>query len=892
VSLVSRCRKLLSRPHLGLIALVGVIVPRRLRADWREEWEAELRSRERLLQDWDRLDRSHKWELLRRSSSAFWDALWLQRQRREDDMVQDLRFGFRMLIKNPAFALVAISTLALGIGANTAVFSFVNALLLRPLGGVAEPDRIVQVRRQYKDRSHPSDASYPDYLDYRAANTVTSGLAAASVTAFHLSTGNATERVDGELVSSDYFDVLGVTAAKGRLITAADERDHAADSLAVVSFRLWQRRFAGDPAVIGTTIKLNGQDFTLIGVAADAFTGIRIGTPRDVWVPIVTLRRTDPETAMRLGQRRASWVEMFGRLKPGATLGQARAEFSAMAARLERDYPETNRQAGASVEPGVGRDFEVEKQLRSFASLPVAAVAIVLLIACANVGGLLLARAATRQKEIATRLALGAGRVRIIRQLLTESLTLAVAGGIGGLLVGSWMTGWLRSLLPEKYLFLSFDLNFGVDWRVFGFTLGCATVTGLLFGLVPALQASRPDVVPTLKGTHVSGRRSAGTRLRGALVVTQVALSMILLVAAGLCVKTLQNAATIDTGYQVNHVLTARIDLARQSYTQARGRAFQQELVDRLEAVPGIEAAGYAVTLPLNDGRWENPIRRDGDPTRIQTFQNIVSPRYFEAMSIPLQAGRYFSTQDDERSPQVAILNQKLAQLMWPNTNPVGQRLTFKGQTLEVIGIVRDIKGRNLFESPGPMFYQPLLQSYQAHPVLHVRTRVPPAQLIATLRNEVRALDSELPVYDVKTLDEHLTATLTPQRLLAHLITGFGVLALLLAGIGLYGLLAHTVTERTPEIGLRMALGAHKRDVVRMFVTRGMKLALAGVCIGLVAAGGLTQLMKSVLFGVSPLDPLTLTIVPVLLILAALIACYIPAQRAARADPKTALLAE
>jgi len=892
VSLVSRGKKLVSRPHLGLIALVGVIVPRRLRADWREEWEAELRSREQLLSDWDRLDRSHKWELMRRSSSAFWDALWLQRQRREDELVQDLRFGFRMLVKNPAFALIAISTLALGIGANTAVFSFVNALLLRPLAGVAEPDRLVMVGRQYRDKNYLSDSSYPDYLDYRAGITATSGLAAASVTAFHLSTGSETERVQGELVSSNYFDVLGVTPAKGRLITASDERDEAADSLAVVSFRLWQRRFAGDPNVIGSRIKLNGHDFTLIGVAGEAFAGIRIGTPRDVWVPIVTLRRTDSETAMRLGQRRASWVEMFGRLAPGATVGQARAEFSAMAARLERDHPDTNRNAGAGVEPGLGRDIEVQKELRRFAYLPSAAVAIVLLIACANVAGLLLARAAARQKEIATRLALGAGRVRIIRQLLTESVTLAIAGGAGGLFVGSWMTGWLRSLLPDKYLFLSFDLNFGVDWRVFGFTLACATLTGLVFGLAPALQASRPDVVPTLKGTQVSGRRSAGTRLRGGLVVTQVALSMILLVAAGLCVKTLRNAATIDTGYEVDRVLTARIDLARQSYTEVGGRAFQQELVARLEAAPGVEAAGYAVTLPLNDGRWENSIRRDGDTTRIQTFQNIVSPRYFEAMNIPLQAGRYFSSQDDERAPKVAILNQKLAQVMWPNANPVGQRLSFKGQTIEVIGIVRDIKGRNLFESPGPMFYQPLSQSYQAHPVLHVRTRMPPAQLIATLRNEVRALDSDLPVYDVKSLDEHLTATLTPQRLLAHLITGFGVLALLLAGIGLYGLLAHTVTERTPEIGLRMALGAHKRDVVRMFVMRGMKLALAGVGLGLVAAGSLAQLMTSVLFGVSPLDPVTLTIVPVLLILAALIACYIPAQRAARADPKTALLAE
>ena len=883
---------MLSRPHLALIALAGVIVPRRLRADWREEWEAELHHREALLRDWDRLDRRHKWELLRRSSSALWDALWLQRQRREDEIVQDLRFGFRLLLKNPAFSLVATATLALAIGANTAIFSFVNALLLRPIAGVVEPDRLVRVGRQYTDKSYPSDSSYPDYLDYRAGNTVTSGLAVASVTAFHLSTGSDTERVEGELVSSNYFDVLGVAAAKGRLIMATDERDGTAHPVAVVSFRLWQRRFAGDPAVIGTRIKLNGQDFTLIGVANERFSGIRIGTPRDVWVPIVTLRQTDPATAARLGQRRASWVEMFGRLVPGATLERARAEFSTMAARMERDHPETNAHAGASVEPGLGRDIEVEKQLRRFAYLPIAAVAIVLLIGCANVAGLLLARAATRQTEIATRLALGAGRIRIIRQLLSESLTLALAGGAGGLFAGSWMTTWLRSLLPDKYLFLSFDLNFGVDWRVFGFTLACATGTGLLFGLVPAVQASRPEVVPALKGTHVSGRGPAGSRLRGALVVTQVALSMILLVAAGLCVQTLQNAAAIETGYQVDRVLTARIDLARQNYTEARGRAFEEALVDRLQALPGVEASGFAVTLPLNDGRWENAVRRDGDPTRIQTFQNIVSPRYFEAMSIPLQAGRYFSSQDDERAPQVAILNQRLAQLMWPNENPVGKRVTFKGQTIEVVGVVRNIRGRNLFESPGPMFYQPLSQSYQARPVLHVRTRMPPAQLIAALRSEVRALDSDLPVYDVKTLDEHLTATLTPQRLLAHLITGFGVLALLLAGLGLYGLLAHTVAERTQEIGLRMALGAAKRDVVRMFVHRGMTLAVGGVGIGLVAAGSLTHLMKSVLFGVSPLDPLTLTIVPLLLFLTALVACYIPAHRAAGADPRTALLYE
>ena len=887
MSLVSRCRTLLSRPHLCVIALAGMIVPRRLRVDWRAEWEAELGCRERRLADWDRLDARRKRELLRRSAGAFWDALWLQRQRREDEMVQDLHFGLRMLVKNPTFTIVAVLALALGIGANTAVFSFVNALLLRPLDGVSRPEQLVQVGRQYRDKSNLSDATYPDFLDYRAQNTVMSGLAAIAPTAFHLSTGGETERVEGELVSGDYFDVLGVTAAHGRLIAPADDLEPA-QPVAVVSFRLWQRRFGGAPGVIGTSITLDGRSFILIGVAGESFTGIRIGTPRDIWVPITTLRRPDSQSAGHFDQRRASWLEMFGRLEPGASLAQARAEFSAIARRLEQAYPDTNAQAGVGLEPGLGRDVDVRRELRRFAYLPFAAVGTVLLIACANVAGLLLARAAAREKEIATRLALGAGRVRVIRQLLTESLTLALAGGVAGAIVGGWLTNWLRSLLPEKYLFLSFNLDFGLDWRVFGFTLIIATATGVLFGVAPALHASRPELVPTLKGPRGSDRR-AGLGLRGMLVVTQVGLSLILLVAAGLCVRTLQNASAIDTGYQTGRVLTARIDLAKQNYSQASGRIFQQALIDRLQATPGVEAAGYAVTLPLNDGRWSISIRRAGDPTRVPTFQNIVSPRYFDAMQIPLLGGRHFSDRDDQRAPKVAILNQTLAQVIWPGQSPLGQRLAFQGEAIEVVGVVRDIKGRNLFESPSPMVYLPLLQYNHLTTVLHVRTAVAPAQLIAALRREVAALDKDLPVYGIKTLDEHLTATLTPQRLLAHVISAFGLLALVLAAIGLYALLAHTVTERTQEIGIRMALGAHAGDVMRLFVTRGMKLALAGVVLGLGAASALTQLMKSVLFGVSPLDPLTLTAVPGVLLLAALVACYIPARRAARADPKIAL---
>ena len=377
--------------------------------------------------------------------------------------------------------------------------------------------------------------------------------------------------------------------------------------------------------------------------------------------------------------------------------------------------------------------------------------------------------------------------------------------------------------------------------------------------------------------------------MRGGLVIAEVALSLILLVAAGLCVRTLVNAAAIDTGYQTTKVLTARIDLAKQNYAEERGRLFHVALLERLESLAGVEAAGLAVTLPLNDGRWQDSIRREEDPARVQTFQNLVSPRYFEAMGIPLVLGRGFTIHDGSRSPKVAILNQTLGHTLWPGESPLGKRIRFKGDSIEVVGVLRDIKGRNLFAAPDPILYLPLSQHYSSATVLHIRTSVPSQQFVATLQREVHALDEDLPVYAMKTLDEHVAATLTPQRLLAHLISGFGALAMLLALIGLYALLAYTVSERTQEVGIRMALGAHRGDVMRLFVIRGMTLALSGVALGLTAGSALTRLMKSVLFGVSPLDPITFTLVPVLLIASALVACYLPAARAARADPTVAL---
>ena len=879
---------MLTRPHLWLIAIVGIIVPRRLRADWREEWEAELLCREHLLADWDRLDRHHKWDLLRRSTSAFWDALALQPQRWEDEMVQDLRYGLRVLLRSPAFTLVAIATLALGIGANTAIFTVVNALLLRPLGGVAAPDRLVQIGRQYPDKTYLSDSGYPDYLDYRTQSTVTSGVAAMMPTALHVSTGDAAERIEAEMVTSNFFEVLGVRAAQGRLISAVDEQDGKARPVVVISFRLWQRRFDGSAGIVGTPIRIGNHDFVVIGVADPQFEGIKIGTPRDAWIPLLSLHEIDPNRAALFGRRGPSWLEVFGRLADGVTLERARAQFAVIAERLQQAYPQTNTRVAIGVDPDLGRESDVNERLRRFAYVPFVAVGILLLIACANVAGLLLARSVARQKEIATRLALGAARVRIVRQLLTESLILALAGGTAGLFVGMWLTRWLRSLLPETYLFLSFNLDFGVDWRVFGFMLLVTTITGVTFGLVPGISASRTNLVPTLKGAR-GKQHGSNVGLRGILVVTQVALSLIMLVAAGLSIATFRNASAIDTGYQIDNVLTARIDLAKQGYNAARGRVFQQQLLERVAQMPGVEAAGFAMTLPLNDGRWEDSIHREEDRKRVQTFQNVISPRYLDAMRIPILAGRALSDLDDSTRPSVGLVNETLAERMWPNDSPLGRRFIYKGRTVEVVGLARDIKGRDLFERPGPMMYLPIAQDYHPTTVLHIRAGVAPTQLIPALRREIQALDPHLPIYSVKALGEHVAATLTPQRLLAYLMTSLSLLALVLAGIGLYGLMSYTVTERTAEIGIRMALGARKQEVVRLFVARGIKLAGVGIVVGLIGAFGVTRLMKGLLFGVSPVDPLTFALVPLVLIAAALMACYIPARWAAGADPKIAL---
>jgi predicted permease len=800
---------------------------------------------------------------------------------------QDLRYGARMLLKNPGFTLVVVLTLALGIGANTAIFSFINALLFKPLRGVTEPGGLAQVVRTYEGRGF-SEFSYPDYRDYRDYNTVISGLAVKAGGSFNLNDGRGAERVEGELVSGNFFEVLGVRPERGRLLAPADDSAGVGDPVVVISHGLWRRRFDANPDVSGKTVKLNGYDYTIVGVADEEFEGIRAGSKMDLWIPITTLRLTSGSV---LDERGPSLFEIFGRLKPGVTIERANAEFSTIARQLEQAYPDTNDKDGARVYPDLGMDPEVRMILRRFSFIPLTAVGIVLLIACANVAGLLLARSNARRKEIGMRLVVGASRTRIVRQLLTESLMLALLGGAFGILIGIWMTRGLISVLPNDFRDISFKFDFGIDWRVFAFTLIASTMTGVLIGLIPALQASRADLVSALKDARSAGEWRAG--FRGALVVTQVALSFVLLIAAGLCVRTLRNAHALDLGYEIEHLLTARIDLPQPEYNEARGQLFQRRLVERLEALPGVQSVSLASRLPLNDGRGQTGMFPKRDGRRVDTYVLDVSHHYLETMKTPLLSGRRFNESDDAGAPRVAIINETLQRHAWHNENPIGKRFSMgfpsDGGAIEVVGVARDTKLRDLFEPASPIVYLPLLQNYRAGTALLLRSTIEPEQLAAAVRREARALDPNLPVYRVTTLADHFTAVLTPQRMLTNLVSGFGLLALALAGAGLFGSLAYSVEQRRQEIGVRIALGAQSRDVLALIILSGMKLTLLGLAIGLPASYGLTKLMKNYLYGVSLTDPLTFVVISVTLLVVALLACYAPARRAVGIDPLQAL---
>nr|MBA3443121.1 ABC transporter permease [Pyrinomonadaceae bacterium] len=694
---------------------------------------------------------------------------------------------------------------------------------------------------------------------------VFAGLAAYAQRPMSLTSGEETERIWGEIVTGNYFDVLATPPAQGRGFLPEEDRTAGTHPVAVISDRLWKRRFNSDTDVIGKIILLSNQSFTIIGITAENFAGASIVAPPDLWVPMMSEPLVQPGS-VSLTSPDDGWLEVMGRLKPDVTLTGAQAAISTIASRLHQ----ARRERFSEPEGLVGRDATVvaarglmpppeERTTIAFVvGLLMTVVTLVLLVACANVANMLLARAAARRKEIAVRLALGASRWRVVRQLLTESLLLALAGGAAGLLVALWSADLLQSLLPQESTGIRATLDTSPDGRVFAYTLLLSILTGVVFGLVPALQASKPNLVSALKD-EVVGFSRRRLSLRNLLVVAQVAVSLLLLVAAGLFIRNLQNTQHAEPGFQIENGFVMTYDLGLARYDTGRGRVFQEQLLERVRALPGVRAATLAEFVPLGGSRSVSPLYIEGEAVEAARFDmdsllshNTVGLDYFKAMGIPLLAGRDFNNQDTATSPEVIIVNETLARRITPDGNAIGKRIRMnsKGDYLEVVGVARDIKYQQLAERPIFYSYLPLAQRYRSAMTLHVRTTADPGSAINQVRAEVKALDSSLPLTNVKTMEEHMRLPLAPAKLFAWLSSAFGVLTLLLAAIGLYGVMAYLVSGRTHEIGIRMALGAQKGDVFKLVIGEGMMLALLGIGIGLLASLALTRVMASLLYGV------------------------------------------
>jgi len=801
-------------------------------------------------------------------------------------LVQHVRYAARTLRRSPGFATATIATLALAIGANTAMFSLVNAVLLRPLPGVGDSRGLVNVHATQIGGGDLSGFSYPDYLDYRERTRTLAGLAAFNGRGMSFGSGQGNELIGGQLVSGNYFSLMGVKPLLGRLLDGRDDRAPGASPVVVVSHSFWQHKLGGDPSVVGRSIRLGGFSFTVVGVTPPGFAGHFIGFPFSVWVPLTMARQAAPSED--LGARDGTWLELVGRVNPGVTLAQVKADLSAVAAAMATAYPATHRGRGIDVYNLTGIDDELRAPVVGFLSLLQTIALLVLLIACVNVAGMLLARSVGRRREVAIRLAIGAGRAHLVPQFLTETLLLFAAGGIVGALLAAWSADALMAFQPRFAIPLALDLS--LDRRVLAFTTLTTLASGLLFGLAPVRDALRVDVVGALKSGAGGERQS---RLRQLFVVGQVALSLLLLVAAGLFLRALGRARNFDPGFDSDRVQMASLNVSVLARDEARGREFYRQLLERTGALPGVQSAGLARHLPLSLGSLTTRLRVDGValPTEegLPVDWNAVTPGYLETMRIPVLAGRDFLPADTATGPAVAIVNQTLARRLWPGADPIGKRVRHGVNEIEVVGVARDSIYRRLGERPRPHLYLPFEQSYGPGMTVLARTAGEPAVAAATIRREIDALDRELPILSEMPLREYIGRSLAPQRMAGTVAGVLGVMGLLIAAVGIYGVVAYFVSQRTREIGLRMAVGAARGDVLRLVLGEGFRLALVGVGMGLLAAVATTRLIAGFLPGVSPTDPPTLLAVALLMTGAALVASAGPALRAARLDPATAL---
>ena len=875
-------------PH-WLINLIGVIVPRRLRADWRQEWEAELRYREKLIAEWDKLDWRSKLDLLWHSLGALMDALWLQPKRLEDEVIQDLRYGLRMLLKTPGFTLVAIFTLALGIGANTAIFSLVNAVMLRPLP-YQDPDLLAMLWTDDPKRNiREEGTSYPNFLDWRSQNKLFTDMAICSRgNPVILTGGDEPERVMGDLVSANLFPLLGVTPVLGRTISPDDERHRT--RVVVLSHGLWQRRFGAAPETIGKTVEIDGRTSLVIGVMPAGFYFPTKDT--QLWEPVTAARYWEGSYAERFND---PW-RVVGRLKPHATFDQAQAEMTAIGQRLMQTYPTTNEDFagfGVNVVP-LSIQF-TGKNLRLALWVLLGAVLFVLLIACANVANLLLARGAAREREFALRAALGARRGRLIRQLLTESAFLALVSGFVGLGLAALGVRALISFAPPDTPRLD---EVTIDPGVLGFTVAVSLLTGLLFGLAPAWKVSRSNPNEALKE---GGRRSFGSlrlrQTRGLLVVVECTLAVGLLASAGLMIRSFIRLQSVDPGFKPEGLLLARVSLP-QLTDRSKAEVFFQQVIDRVSALPGVQAAG-AIEDFLMRRNPDNTITVEGHPSDSpgqgggELIEERISHDFFQVLAVPLLKGRFFKREDNLNS-HVVIINKTLAQRFFPAEDPIGKRFKFGSREsenywLEIVGVAEDLRRQRLEKQAVSEIYAP---SASNNMDLLVRVSADPLALAGSIRREIKSVDPTAAVYGITTGEHLLERLRAGRRFQTELLALFAVCALILAAIGIYGVMQYVTAQRTHEIGIRLALGARSADILWLVISQGMKLTLFGLAAGLLVAFALSRVISQLLFDVSENDPATFLGVAFVLATAAFLACYLPARQAAKTDPLIALRRE